>query len=113
MAWETSWLHNWIWNHEDQSIRGSFINIVLTIFYACIIISSMLWMRIAQNVAEITSFLIGFYGLSFSIWAGKKTIEMIRGAKEIVPGKYGDMISKIFEKTVITEKAESKPEDKQ
>jgi hypothetical protein len=106
-------MNKFIWNEEENTIRGSFINIALTIFYACIIIASMIWTRIAQNVAEITSFLVGFYGISFSVWAGKKTIEMIRGAKEVIPGKYGDMISKIFEKTVITEKAEAKPEDKQ
>ncbi len=103
-----------MWNEEDNTIRGSFVNIALTIFYACIIVASMLWNRVATNVAEITSFLVGFYGISFSVWAGKKTIEMIRGAKEVVPGKYGDMISKIFEKTVVkTEKEESKTEDKQ
>ena len=103
-----------MWDEEDNTIRGSFVNIALTIFYAFIIISSIIWTRIAQNVAEITSFLIGFYGISFSVWAGKKTIEVIRGAKEVVPGKYGDMISKIFEKTVMkAESEEVKPEDKQ
>jgi hypothetical protein len=98
-------MKNFVWDEENNTIRGSFINIALTIFYACIIVASLIWNRIAENVAEITSFLVGFYGVSFTVWAGKKTIEMIRK----VPDKYGTMITQIFDKV----KPESKPEDKQ
>jgi hypothetical protein len=98
-------MKNLVWNEEDNTIRGSFINIALTIIYVLIILASMIWNRVATNVAEITSFLVGFYGVSFTVWAGKKTIEMIRK----VPDKYGTMITQIFDKV----KPESKPEDKQ
>lgn len=122
MSWETSWFHNWVWNHEDQSIRGSFINISLTIFYMLIIIAGMIWNRVAENLKQMETFLIGFYLVSFGVWATKKTVEFVKftNAENIV----NSVLSKVGigvgssaqtgEKIKVkTEKEESKSEDKQ
>jgi hypothetical protein len=87
---------NLIWNKDDQTIRGSFINTALTIIYLLIIVSGLIWARVAKNISEMSSFLIGFYGVSFCVWATKKTVEIIKTAKSVVPDKYGEMINKIF-----------------
>jgi hypothetical protein len=120
MSWETSWFHNWVWNHEDQSIRGSFINIALTIFYMIIIICGMVWTRVSGNLKEMETFLIGFYLVSFGVWATKKTVEFVKftNAENIV----NSVLSKVGitagsaaqTKTKIeVGSAEAKPEDKQ
>ena len=85
------------WDYENNTIRGSFVNVAITVIYLIIIGVSMVFYTIAKNVSEISSFLIGFYLVSFGVWATKKTIEIVKGAKTIMPDRYGDMISKIFE----------------
>ena len=90
MPWQNSWLHKWIWNHEDQSVRGSFINIALTIIYVMIIAFGMLWTRVAENIKEMETFLIGFYLVSFGVCA-TKTVEFVKftNAENIVNSVLG------------------------
>jgi hypothetical protein len=85
------------WDYEENSIRGSFVNILLTVAYLVIAGLSLVFETVAKNVAQASTFLIGFYLVSFGVWATKKTVEIARAAKSIVPDKYGDMINKIFE----------------
>jgi len=101
---------NWMWNKDEQTVRGSFVNIALTIIYLLFITSALIWPTVAKNLEKMTTFMLGFYGLSFTIWAGKKTVEVIKGAREIMPTKYGDMLSQIFDKVSVS--VESKPEQK-
>lgn len=63
------------WDLEENTIRGSFINFVITILYIILIIVSVLEKEIAKNVREIETFLIGFFVTSFGVWTGKKSIE--------------------------------------
>jgi hypothetical protein len=90
------------WDYDEKTVRGSFMNVMLTAAYLVIIAISMIFPSISKNVSEITSFLIGFYLVSFGVWATKKTVEIVRTAKTIMPDKYGDMISKIFEQVSVT-----------
>jgi len=90
------------WDYDEKTIRGSFMNVMLTAAYLVIIAISMIFPSISKNVSEITSFLIGFYLVSFGVWATKKTVEIVRTAKTIMPDKYGDMISKIFEQVSVS-----------
>jgi len=120
VSWQTSWLHSWIWNHEDQSVRGSFINIALTIIYVMIIVSGMIWSRVAENLKQMETFLIGFYLVSFGVWATKKTVEFVKftNAENIVNsvlGKVGITTGSMAQDRtkVKVESVEAKPEDKQ
>lgn len=120
MSWQTSWLHNWIWNHEGQSIRGSFINIAITIFYVGIIVCGMIWKPVAKNLREMETFLIGFYLVSFGVWATKKTVEFVKftNAEQIVNsvlGKVGITTGTAAQSgtKVEVKPEEAKPEDKQ
>ena len=86
-----SWFHNWVWNHEDQSLRGAFINVALTFFYLLLIGSGVLWDWAARNLREMETFLIGFYLVSFGVWATKKTVEFVKftNAENIVNSVLG------------------------
>jgi hypothetical protein len=66
------------WDEEERTVRGSFVNISLTVLYVLIIIAGLIWGRVADNVLKMETFLIGFFAVSFSIWAGKKVIENIQ-----------------------------------
>ncbi len=119
MGWQNSWLHKWIWNHEDQSVRGSFINIALTIIYVLIIVSGMIWSRVAENLKEMETFLIGFYLVSFGVWATKKTVEFVKftNAENIVNnvlGKIGISVGGAANgtKTTVTPTVKPRPEDR-
>ncbi len=111
---------NWIWKGDEQTVRGSFVNIALTIIYVMIIICGMIWNRVAENLKEMETFLIGFYLVSFGTWATKKTVEFVKftNAEKIVNsvlGKVGITTGMAAQdKTKIkVESAEAKPEDKQ
>ena len=115
-----TWFHNWVWNHEDQSVRGSFINIMLTIFYVLLITSGVVWSWAAKNLREMETFLIGFYLVSFGVWATKKTVEFVKftNAENIVNsvlGKVGITTGSMAQdrSKIKVESAEAKPEDKQ
>lgn len=119
MSWQTSWFHNWIWNHEDQSLRGSFINIALTLFYVGLIICGAIWERVAENLREMETFLIGFYLVSFGVWATKKTVEFVKftNAENIVNNvlnKVGITVGSGANGTkTVVKPADPKPVDKQ
>jgi hypothetical protein len=89
------------WDYDNNTLRGSFINLLMTLLYVILIGCSLVWDRVSKNVAEISSFLLGFYLISFGVWATKKTVEVVKGIKGIIPDKYGDMINQIFEKVSV------------
>ncbi len=111
---------NWIWKSEEQTVRGSFVNIAITILYLCFIGMGMAWNRVAENLKEMETFLIGFYLVSFGTWATKKTVEFVKftNAEKIVNSvltKVGIGVgASVQDKSKIkVESAEAKPEDKQ
>jgi uncharacterized membrane protein YoaK (UPF0700 family) len=71
-------LKKMIWDDEGKSVRGNFINFFITFVYVTIIILGCIFDRIAANIEKMATFLIGFFAISFSVWAGKKVIENIQ-----------------------------------
>jgi hypothetical protein len=63
------------WDDEQKSLRGSFVNMAITLIYAILISLGTVFSQVAENLAKMETFLIGFFAVSFSIWAGKKVIE--------------------------------------
>lgn len=111
---------NWVWNKEDQTVRGSFVNIAITILYLCFIGIGMAWSRVAENLKQMETFLIGFYLVSFGTWATKKTVEFVKftNAENIVNsvlGKIGIGVGSSAQngEKIKVKTEESKPEDKQ
>ena len=66
---------NFFWDFDEASVRGSFVNLLITVTYLVLIVLSCLFRVVAINVRDIAPFLIGFFGISISVWAGKKAFE--------------------------------------
>jgi hypothetical protein len=93
---------SFVWDYDENTIRGSFVNVMLTVAYLIIAGCSLVFDVVAKNVSTASTFLIGFYLVSFGVWATKKTVEIVKTAKSMMPDKYGDMISKIFEQVSVS-----------
>jgi len=68
------WLESVIFN-EDQSIRGSFINMGLTLMFAVLICYGAFRKEVAENLRSMDTLMLGVYGISFGGWVGKKVLE--------------------------------------
>jgi hypothetical protein len=66
------------WDETERTVRGSFVNISITILYALMIVAGAIFDKVAVNIEKMETFLIGFFAVSFSVWAGKKVIENIQ-----------------------------------
>ena len=69
---------NIMWDDDTKSIRGSFVNTSITVVYTALIGLGTAFSQVAANLEKMQTFLIGFFAVSFSIWAGKKVIENIQ-----------------------------------
>lgn len=76
---------NLFWDAEDKSIKGSFINMVLTFGLFGVIIYGILFggKEIVNNIKELQSLIVWFFGLSFGIWSGKRVIESTFGSTNV------------------------------
>jgi uncharacterized membrane protein len=70
--------HNLWYDEKEKSIRGSFINLSITILYMVLIITGSFVSFVAANLREMETLLIGVFVSSFGLWAGKKSVEFIK-----------------------------------
>jgi hypothetical protein len=68
----------WAWDSEDKSIRGSFINVLLTLNMLI-----MCWVGIINDAASVrmerlTPLMIALFGTSFGVWKIAKSIKNYR-----------------------------------
>lgn len=70
---------NLYWDAETKSIRGSFINLVITLSILYTIIYAIFFgsKEMVQSLKELATLIIGFFGLSFGLWSGKQALETI------------------------------------
>jgi hypothetical protein len=85
MSFRTFW-----YGEEEKSVRGSFIQIIITGLYLVLIIIGSFVSWVGENLRNLESLLIGFYLVSFGVWTGKKTVEFVKktGISNML-GKYG------------------------
>ena len=85
MAFRDVW-----YSEEEKTVRGSFIQIIITCLYLSLIIIGSLVSWVGDNLRNLESLLLGFYLVSFGVYSGKKTVEFIKktGVSNIL-GKYG------------------------
>jgi hypothetical protein len=82
--------HNMWYSDEEKTIRGSFINLSITILYMGLIITGSFISSVAENLRQMETLLIGIFVSSFGLWAGKKSVEfMKRFGVENVLSKHG------------------------
>jgi hypothetical protein len=70
--------HNLWYDETEKTIRGSFINLMITIIYLGLIITGSFVSLIASNLKEMETLLIGIFVSSIGLWAGKKSIEFVK-----------------------------------
>jgi len=68
--WRSLW-----YDDKKTTIRGSFINFMLTCVYAGLIIAGSFLVSVADNLHKIENLMIGFFVISIGIWSGKKAYE--------------------------------------
>ena len=83
------WRGLW-YDDKEKSIRGSFINMMITAIYIGLIITGSFLATVASNLKEMETLLIGFFVASLGIWSGKKVVEFTKKfGLENVLGKHG------------------------
>ncbi len=68
-------MKNLFWNKEEQSIRGSFVNLTITLTILTLITIGAFFPTVAQNLEKMAVLMTGFFTFSMGIWAAKKAFE--------------------------------------
>ncbi len=61
-------MKKFIWDSENHSIRGSFINIVITFTILLLIIIGAFSKFVMNNLKELSVLIIAFFTASFPVW---------------------------------------------
>ena len=61
-------MKNFIWNSEDQCIRGSFVNLLITLTILGLIVAGAFVKDICNNLVSLSTLIIGFFTVSFGVW---------------------------------------------
>lgn len=64
-----------IWNKEEQSVRGSFVNLLITMTILALIVVGAFVPSVALNLEKLAILITGFFSMSMGIWAYRKVQE--------------------------------------
>ena len=64
-----------LWNAEEKSIRGSFVNLLITITILLLIVVGAFIPSVAANLEKLAILITGFFTMSMGIWAYRKVQE--------------------------------------
>jgi len=59
---------SFIWDNESKSIRGSFVNLIITFSILGLICYGSFNKSIADNIQQLSGLIIGFFTVSFGVW---------------------------------------------
>ena len=76
-------------NEPTGDIKGSFVNLGITIGVGALILIGAFRADVAANLKTMETLIIGFFTASFGIWAGKKVFEMKTETNERIATKKG------------------------
>jgi len=68
-------MKNLLWNKEEQSIRGSFVNLTITLTILILIAIGAFVLTVAANLEKLAILITGFFTMSMGIWAYRKVQE--------------------------------------
>ena len=68
-------MKNLLWNKEEQSIRGSFVNLTITLTILILITIGAFVPTVAANLEKLAILITGFFTMSMGIWAYRKVQE--------------------------------------
>lgn len=72
---------NLIWDTEAQSVRGSFVNLMITVAILFCIVAGAFNDGVAVRLEKLSMLIIGFFTMSMGIWSARRTFENIAEAK--------------------------------
>lgn len=77
-------MKNLMWDTENKSIRGSFVNLFLTFTLLILICITVLSGndKMVNSIKELQALIVWFYGISFGLWSGKKMVESVFTTKD-------------------------------
>lgn len=61
-------MKNFLWDSKSKSIRGSFVNLLITNVILVLIIIGCLNETVCKNLKELSTLIIGFFTVSFGVW---------------------------------------------
>jgi len=70
-----TFMKNLLWNKEEQSIRGSFVNLTITLTILILIAIGAFVLTVAANLEKLAILITGFFTMSMGIWAYRKVQE--------------------------------------
>lgn len=68
-------MKNLIWNAEEKSVRGSFVNLMITLSILILIVIGAFVPTVAENLEKLAILITGFFTMSMGIWAYRKVQE--------------------------------------
>lgn len=68
-------MKNLIWNAEEKSVRGSFVNLTITTVILLLIVVGAFIPIVAANLEKLAILITGFFTMSMGIWAYRKVQE--------------------------------------
>ena len=68
-------MKNIFWNNEEKSVRGSFVNLTITLTILTLIVIGAFVQSVAANLEKLAILITGFFTMSMGIWAYRKTQE--------------------------------------
>ena len=71
-----------VWDKENQSIRGSFVNLILTLTILGLIVAGVTDDDIMERVEKLTALILGFFATSIGVWTYKKVVETKKEGSE-------------------------------
>jgi len=57
-----------VYNKKENSVRGSFVNLLVTFIILVLICVGAFDKNVASNLKNMETLIIGFFGISFSVW---------------------------------------------
>ena len=68
-------MKNFIWNYHDKTIRGWFVNLVITMTILTLVVIGAFNEEVKTNLKDLSSLIIGFFTVSFGVWKLGNVIE--------------------------------------
>ena len=68
-------MKNLFWNKEEQSVRGSFVNLIITLTILTLIVIGAFVPTVAANLEKLAILITGFFTMSMGLWAYRKVQE--------------------------------------
>ena len=68
-------MKNLFWDKEEKTVRGSFVNLTITLTILILIAIGAFVPTVAANLEKLAILITGFFTMSMGIWAYRKTQE--------------------------------------